>query len=155
MYTSGHGFGWTVGVGDGQGGLACCGSWGCKESDTTKPLNWRKFYRILSFFLQTSLQKLNMLYAGEYMWWLIYIYIHDIYKTLHYINTFQMYINHTWTKALKEHISYRGAYVVISPIVFISTQAGNLSPLFPIIYSVAESLWETKGLNTERGNWKC
>ena len=31
----GHGFGWTLGVGDGQGGLACCGSWGCKELDTT------------------------------------------------------------------------------------------------------------------------
>ena len=28
----GHGFGWTPGVGDGQGGLACCSSWGCKES---------------------------------------------------------------------------------------------------------------------------
>ena len=28
------------GVGDGQGGLACCGSWGCKESDTTERLNW-------------------------------------------------------------------------------------------------------------------
>ena len=35
----GHGFGWTPGVGDGQGGLACCGSWGCKESDTTEQLN--------------------------------------------------------------------------------------------------------------------
>ena len=31
---------WTPGVGDGQGGLACCNSWGCKESDTTKRLNW-------------------------------------------------------------------------------------------------------------------
>ena len=28
------------GVGDGQGGLACCGSWGHKESDTTERLNW-------------------------------------------------------------------------------------------------------------------
>ena len=37
---NGHGFGWTLGVGDGQGGLACCGSWGCKESDTTERLNW-------------------------------------------------------------------------------------------------------------------
>ena len=26
-------------VGDGQGSLACCGSWGRKESDTTEPLN--------------------------------------------------------------------------------------------------------------------
>ena len=33
---NGHGFGWTPGVGDGQGGLACCGSWGHKESDTTE-----------------------------------------------------------------------------------------------------------------------
>ena len=32
----GHEFGWTPGVGDGQGGLACCGSWGLKESDTTE-----------------------------------------------------------------------------------------------------------------------
>ena len=27
------------GVGDRQGGLACCDSWGCKESDTTERLN--------------------------------------------------------------------------------------------------------------------
>ena len=37
---NGHGFGWTPGVGDGQGGLACCGSWGRKESDMTERLNW-------------------------------------------------------------------------------------------------------------------
>ena len=30
----------TPGVGDGQGGLACCSSWGRKESDTTERLNW-------------------------------------------------------------------------------------------------------------------
>ena len=29
----------SLGVGDGQGGLACCSSWGCKESDTTEQLN--------------------------------------------------------------------------------------------------------------------
>ena len=33
---NGHGFGWTPGVGDGQGGLACCGSWGRKELDATE-----------------------------------------------------------------------------------------------------------------------
>ena len=32
--------GWTLGVGDGQGRLACCDSCGRKESDTTKRLNW-------------------------------------------------------------------------------------------------------------------
>ena len=31
-----HEFGWTPGVGDGQGGLVCWDSWGCKESDTTE-----------------------------------------------------------------------------------------------------------------------
>ena len=36
----GPGFGWTPGVGDGQGGLVCCSSWGCKDSDTTERLNW-------------------------------------------------------------------------------------------------------------------
>ena len=35
----GHGFAWTPGVDDGQGGLACCGSWGHKELDTTERLN--------------------------------------------------------------------------------------------------------------------
>ena len=36
----GRGFGWTPGVGDGQGGLACCGSWGHKESGTAEWLKW-------------------------------------------------------------------------------------------------------------------
>ena len=31
---------WTLGVGDGHGGLVCCDSWGRKESDTTERLNW-------------------------------------------------------------------------------------------------------------------
>ena len=35
----GHGFGWTLGVGHGQGSLACCSSWGYNESDTTERLN--------------------------------------------------------------------------------------------------------------------
>ena len=35
-----HGFGLTLGVGDGQGGLTCCGSWGRKELDATERLNW-------------------------------------------------------------------------------------------------------------------
>ena len=36
----GREFEWTPGVGDGQGGLACCDSWGHKESDMTEQLNW-------------------------------------------------------------------------------------------------------------------
>ena len=37
---NGHEFGWAPGVGDGQGSLVCCGSWGCKESDTTERLHF-------------------------------------------------------------------------------------------------------------------
>ena len=40
----GHESEWTPGVGDGQGGLACCDSWGCKESDTTERLNWAEWF---------------------------------------------------------------------------------------------------------------
>ena len=36
---NGHGFEWTPGVGDEQGVLGCCSSWGRKESDTTERLN--------------------------------------------------------------------------------------------------------------------
>ena len=37
---NGHEFGWTPGVGDEQGGLACCSSWSCKELDMTEWLTW-------------------------------------------------------------------------------------------------------------------
>ena len=40
-----HEFEWTVGVGDGQGGLACCHSWRHKESDMTEWLNWTYSYQ--------------------------------------------------------------------------------------------------------------
>ena len=39
-WLDGHEFELTLGVGDGQGGLACCDSWGGKESNMTEPLNW-------------------------------------------------------------------------------------------------------------------
>ena len=39
-WLDGHESEWTPGVGDGQGGLACCDSWGHKESDMTEWLNW-------------------------------------------------------------------------------------------------------------------
>ena len=41
---NGHELGWTPGVGDGQGGLACCNSWGRKESDMIERLNWLNWY---------------------------------------------------------------------------------------------------------------
>ena len=46
---NGHGFGWTLGVGDGQRVLVCCSPWGRKQSDMTEQLNrtW-EFYFLLS-----------------------------------------------------------------------------------------------------------
>ena len=42
---------WTLGVGDGQGGLACCDSWGRTESDTTERLIWTELsHYFVSFF---------------------------------------------------------------------------------------------------------
>ena len=44
---NGHGFGWTPGVGDGQGGLGCYSSWGCRVGhDWATELNWNIYWRI-------------------------------------------------------------------------------------------------------------
>ena len=40
-WLNGHEFEQTLGVGDGQGSLACCSPWGCKESDTTEQQYWK------------------------------------------------------------------------------------------------------------------
>ena len=50
---NGHGFGWTLGVGDGQGGLVHYGSWRRKESDTTERLNWTET-KISVIFLRSK-----------------------------------------------------------------------------------------------------
>ena len=46
----GHGFGWTLGVGDGEGGLLCCSSWGRKESDTTEGLKLTELNRAVCLY---------------------------------------------------------------------------------------------------------
>ena len=52
---------WTPEVGDGQGGLVCCDSWGHKESDMTEQLNWNLSYELLqsSLFMITSFLPTN------------------------------------------------------------------------------------------------
>ena len=42
-WLNGHESEWTLGVGDGQGGLVCCNSWGRKQSDMTEWLNWTEW----------------------------------------------------------------------------------------------------------------
>ena len=49
----GREFEWTPGVGDRQGVLAWCSSWGHKESDTTEPLNWTdKYFYVICTILK-------------------------------------------------------------------------------------------------------
>ena len=52
-----HGFGWTPGVGDGQGGLACCSSWGLQESDMTEWLNGTE---LIGAFLVAQLWRIHL-----------------------------------------------------------------------------------------------
>ena len=59
-WLDGHESEWTPGVGDGQGGLACCNSWGREELDTTERLNWTE--------LNTVLDTLQWLRAIRYLW---------------------------------------------------------------------------------------
>ena len=57
-WLDGREFEWTPGVGDGQGGLACCNSWGRKESDRTERLNWTelnpKYNKSITFNVHDS-----------------------------------------------------------------------------------------------------
>ena len=61
-----HEFGWTPGVGDGQGGLACCDSWGHRESDTTERLNdWtEQLLYVVCLFLPPLLPRWPFLSLG-------------------------------------------------------------------------------------------
>ena len=53
-WLDGHEFEWTPGAGDGQGGLACCDSWGLKESDTTEWLNWTELTMLKPYTVWTT-----------------------------------------------------------------------------------------------------
>ena len=83
-----HGFGQTPGLGDGQGGLACCGLWGRKESDTTERLNWTVYYmwKLLRVNPKSSHHKekpFKFLFCTYIRWWMFAILIksfHDICK---------------------------------------------------------------------------
>ena len=52
-------------VGDGQGGLACCDSWGRKESDTTERLNWTELKVFLISYLYSTVVKNLPANAGD------------------------------------------------------------------------------------------
>ena len=55
----GHEFEHTLGVGDGQGSLACYSPWGCKEPDMTEQLNWTCNQRLVPKYTKTSDQQMR------------------------------------------------------------------------------------------------
>ena len=61
---------WTPGVGDGQGGLARCDSWGHKESDMTEGLNWTELNKVWKFWLLSILG--NVWYHWPFKFWLFW-----------------------------------------------------------------------------------
>jgi len=70
-WLNGHEFEWTPKVGDGQGGLACCDSWGHRVGhDWVTELNWH--FKYLTVFFANSVWK-NTLLISHYSWHLIYI----------------------------------------------------------------------------------
>ena len=70
-WLDGHGFEQALGVGDGQGGLACCGPWDRKESDTTETelnwteLNWTEDQK------SCSCQVITIVHPCQSPWWLL------------------------------------------------------------------------------------
>ena len=57
-------FEWTPGVGDGQGGQACCDSWGRKELDTTEQMNWTE----LNWYMTMSTTKRDNFISSLLIW---------------------------------------------------------------------------------------
>ena len=70
---NGHEFGWTPGVGDGQGSQECCSSWGCKELDMTEWLNWTEhvlnfFFWMLTCIIHFILSGNSLEYVYKHVW---------------------------------------------------------------------------------------
>ena len=82
----GHEFEWTLGVGDGQEGLACCNSWGLKESDTIEQMKWTE---LISYSLPFILS--NLFFHFGYcilQFWLVLFYISSSCLNSHCVHLF-------------------------------------------------------------------
>ena len=64
-WLDGREFEWTLGVGEWQGDLACCSSWGHKESDTTERLNWTEWLKKFVSCTNSLLPTTNLFYLSQ------------------------------------------------------------------------------------------
>ena len=72
----GHEYEQAPGVDDGQGSLACCSPWGCKESDTTEQLNWTERWGIIKIIYICRTQLSNWIeLRDEELKFLFYLYL--------------------------------------------------------------------------------
>ena len=119
----GLGFEWTPRVGDGQGGLVCCDSWGCKESDMTERLDWTeisfhqvaKFYFYIFYFqyyldyfiCYTYKGKTSLLYLFSTIWFYcgtVYIGIEHSVSSVQSLSHVQLFAT-PWTAARQASLS--------------------------------------------------
>ena len=78
-WLNGHGFEQAPGAGDGQGSLAFCSPWGCKESDMTEQLNWIESLLTLSFYTFKSYTNLDWEKSEK-----VHLKMHDCEKFTYY-----------------------------------------------------------------------
>ena len=131
---NGYGFGWTPGVGYGQGGLACCSPWGHKESDMTEWLNWTELIgldaMILDFWmlsfkpafslssLPSSKGSLVSLHFLPLEWYHLHIWSCCYFSRQSW---FQLVILPAWYFAwCTPHISYISKVTIYSPVTLLS-----------------------------------
>ena len=100
---NGHEFEWTPGVGDGQGGLACCNSWGHRESDMTEWLNWTEScFPINSFYivcLWAYFCFIDYALLNQYLIFPVFIFI----------------LSHSWINSIVQSVSSLEAEVEVNP----------------------------------------
>ena len=111
---NGNGFGWTLGVGDMQGGLACCGSWGHKESDTTESLNSTE--ELLCSLSLVCIMKFHDLYA---LCVFVYVYVFLIGKLVAHLTLSFTYVI-LQTYLYFAHRTCHLVYLFITHIIFVS-----------------------------------
>ena len=84
---------WTQRVGDGQGGLACCDSWGHKESDMTEWLNWTELNEFVYFSSFLSSQWLNLVSSTMLSHVSLWFYCFLLHNKILYIDSYMSVVS--------------------------------------------------------------